>query len=86
MDTTIFSQMHLDFKQAWNISEKLILTVERQRGVLTVLWHNTYMQGDYLEFYMKILQYYAQKGAWMASAAQIFNWWKKNYGATDHDE
>jgi peptidoglycan/xylan/chitin deacetylase (PgdA/CDA1 family) len=80
MDTTLFSQMHLDFEQAWNLTEKLILTVERQRGVLTILWHNTYMQGDYLEFYIKILQYCAQKGAWMASAAQIFNWWKKNYG------
>lgn len=38
------------------------------------------MQGDYLEFYKKILQYCAQKGAWMTSGAQICNWWKKKYG------
>lgn len=80
MDTTLFSHMHLDFKQAWKLTEKLILTTERHRGVLTILWHNTNMQGDYLEFYKKILQYCAQKGAWMTSGAQICNWWKKKYG------
>jgi hypothetical protein len=82
MDTTLFhSQMHLDFKQAWSLTEKLILTVERCRGVLTVLWHNTYMQGEYLEYYKKLLQYCYEKGAWMASGAQICNWWKKKYGS-----
>src|SRR5690606_23726327 len=57
MDTTLFSLMHLDFNQAWKLTEKLIDTVEHYKGVLTILWHNTYMQGDYLEFYRKILRY-----------------------------
>ncbi len=78
MDTTLFhSQMRLDFKQAWTLTERLILTVEQCRGVLTVLWHNTYMQGEYLEFYKKLLKYCSEKGAWMASGAQICNWWKE---------
>jgi hypothetical protein len=62
-NTTLFSQMNLDFNQG-KLMEKLIDTVERHRGVLTVLWHNTYMQGDYLEFYKKILKYCTQKCAW----------------------
>ena len=33
MDTTLFNQIYLDFKQAWNLTEELILTVERHRGV-----------------------------------------------------
>jgi hypothetical protein len=57
----------------------LILTVEHNRGVLTVLWHNTYMQGEYLEFYKKLLQYCSEKDAWMAPGAQICDWWNKEY-------
>lgn len=78
MDTTLFNQMHLDFNQAWKLTEKLIDTVEFHRGVLTVLWHNTYMQGDYLEFYKKILQCCTEKGAWAASGAEVYRWWKNN--------
>jgi hypothetical protein len=79
MDTTLFSLMHLDLNQAWKLTEKLIDTVERYKGVLTILWHNTYMQGDYLEFYRKILQYCTQKNAWLASGAEICSWWKEKY-------
>jgi peptidoglycan/xylan/chitin deacetylase (PgdA/CDA1 family) len=79
MDTTLFSQMHLDFDEAWKLTEKLILTVESYRGVLTILWHNTYMQGEYLDFYKKILQYCAQKNAWMTSGAEVCSLWKKKY-------
>ncbi|AKB76715.1 hypothetical protein MSHOH_0232 [Methanosarcina horonobensis HB-1 = JCM 15518] len=80
MDTTLFqSQMRLDFEHAWALTEMLILTVERCRGVLTVLWHNTYMQGEYLVFYKKLLQHCSEKGAWMAPGIQICNWWKEEY-------
>jgi len=79
MDTTLFSQMHLNFNQAWKLTEKLIDTVENYKGVLTILWHNTYMQGDYLEFYKRILEYCTQKNAWMTSGAEIYRWWKENY-------
>lgn len=78
MDATLFNHMHLDFQQAWELTERLILTGERQRGVITILWHNTYMHGDYLEFYKKILQFCAKKNAWMTSGDQIHNWWQKN--------
>lgn len=79
MDTTLFTHMNLDFKEAWKLTEKIILTTERYRGVLTILWHNTNMQGDYLEFYKKIMQYCSQKDAWMTSGVQICDWWKKEY-------
>jgi peptidoglycan/xylan/chitin deacetylase (PgdA/CDA1 family) len=86
MDTTLFSHMNLDLKEAWKLTEKIILTTESYRGVLTILWHNTNMQGDYLEFYKKILQYCAQKDAWMTSGVQIYDWWKKQYINYGQDE
>ena len=46
MYTVLFSHMHFDSKQAWKLMEKLILTTENRRGILTVLWHNN-MQEDY---------------------------------------
>jgi len=80
IDTTLFNQMHLDFNQAWKLTEKLIDTVEF-RGVLMVLWYNIYQgnypegnypegnypEGDYLEFYKKRFQCCAEKDGWTAS-------------------
>jgi len=37
IDTILFSQMYIDFKQAWELTEKLIFTVENHRRVLTII-------------------------------------------------
>ncbi len=60
-------------KNAWNITKHLIDTVEKYCGVITILWHNTYMVDENLRFYEKILKYCHGKNAWMPCGEDIFN-------------
>lgn len=78
MDRTLFDYMKLDLDGAWAITKKLLDNTKRARGVATVLWHNTYMIGDYLRFYKKILKYGSIEGAWMTSGEEICDWWKRS--------
>lgn len=78
MDCTLFNDyMRLDFKKAWELTKQLIDTVENYNGVITILWHNTYMQGNNLRFYEQILKY-CHKTACITSGEEIHNWWNKN--------
>jgi len=71
MDCTLDSYMRLDAVRAWELTQQLIDVTERCHGVITILWHNTYMEGDRLKFYEKILRHCKEKGAWMASGEEI---------------
>ena len=73
MDRT-FSRdyMRLDFEGAWKLTKLLINRVEQYNGVITILWHNNFMTGEYLKFYEKILKYCSDKNAWMTSGEEIF--------------
>ena len=71
MDNTLDGYMRLDPRKAWEITRQLIDTVEQHRGVFTLLWHNTYMDGERLKFYEKVLSYCHDKGAWMTSGEEI---------------
>lgn len=76
MDRTLLRDyMHLDYKKAWGLTKQLIDTVEKYNGVITILWHNTYMQGDDLKFYEEVLKYCSEKNAWMTSGEEIAKWW-----------
>ncbi len=59
-------------KQALELTEKLIFTVESHRRALTIILHKTSMQEICLRSYITILQYFGQKGIWMASRTQTF--------------
>jgi peptidoglycan/xylan/chitin deacetylase (PgdA/CDA1 family) len=71
MDCTLDQYMRLDDERAWDLTRNLIDTVEKYNGVITILWHNTYMQGKKLKFYEKILKYCHEKRAWMTSGEEI---------------
>ncbi len=73
MDCTLDAYMRLNPGKAWEITRQLIDTVEQYRGVFTLLWHNTYMDGERLKFYEKVLAYCREKGAWMTSGEEIAN-------------
>ena len=75
MDCTLFDYMKLDSKKAWDVTKKLIDTVEKCNGIITILWHNTYMVDEMLKFYEKILKYCYEKEAWMTSGKEICEWW-----------
>ena len=71
MDCTLESYMRLDAGNAWEITHRLIDATKRCHGVITILWHNTYMEGEWLKFYEKIMRYCKEKGAWMVSGEEI---------------
>jgi peptidoglycan/xylan/chitin deacetylase (PgdA/CDA1 family) len=77
MDDTLFKYMKLDMERAWKITKLLIDTVEKYSGVITILWHNTYMVGEMLKFYEKILKHCYEKGGWMTSGEEIWKWRNK---------
>jgi len=77
MDRTLLQYMALNPEQAWAQMERLLATVERLHGVITVLWHNEFMLGTALRFYRKILKYGHDKGAWMTGGEEIEKWWRK---------
>ena len=78
MDDTFEQYMRLDFRRSWEMSKKLIDTVAECHGVITLLWHNYSLLGNQRKFYEKILQYCAEKNAWMTSGEDIANLWNRN--------
>jgi len=73
MDATLDHYMRLDGKNKWECVKMLIDRVAACHGVFTILWHNTSMAGENLEFYEKILQYCNEREAWMTSGSNIIH-------------
>ena len=71
MDATLDNYMKLDKKRAWEITQRLIDTVEKYNGVMTILWHGSKDDGK-LESYERILRYCSEKNAWMTSGEEIW--------------
>ncbi|MDM7920081.1 MAG: polysaccharide deacetylase family protein, partial [Methanosarcina sp.] len=77
MDRTLLeSHMKLDLENAWELTKRLIDIVEKCKGVITILWHNTQMQGENLKFYENVLKYCSDKNAWITSGEEIYNFWE----------
>ena len=75
------------FQDAWAAARRLVDGVEQCGGVITLLWHNTVFGATYQEpmrrMYSKLLQYCSEKGAWLASGEQIWQWGMR-HGYFDH--
>lgn len=71
MDGTLDQYMRLDIGKAWDVIRQLIDTVERYHGVFTLLWHNSYIEGEKLKLFEKVIGYCREKRAWMTSAENI---------------
>ena len=80
MDDTLSYYMKLDIGTSWEMTKRLIDTVERNRGVISLLWHNYILIGEQRKFYEKILKYCAGKDAWMTSGKEISRWFDHNRG------
>lgn len=57
---------------------QLIKQVEKYRGVLTILWHtNIFNKREYpgmQDLYVQIVNEARERGAWIARAADVYNW------------
>ncbi len=82
MDLTLFKYMGLSVEEAWEKCKKLIDTVERLNGVITIIWHNNSFDDIYRKgwgrLYERLLDYCHKKNAWMTSAENITKWVNKN--------
>jgi hypothetical protein len=78
MMNTFDDYMKIDMRRAWEMTKNLIDIVQQYHGVLTVLWHNTDLIGHKRKFYEKLLNYCAEKNAWMTSGQEIATWWNQN--------
>ena len=79
MDGALFGSVK-SFEEAWVITRRLIDTVEKYKGVITLLWHsndfNCAFRDGWIRFSEKILKYCYDKNAWMTSGEDIWRWWK----------
>ncbi len=77
MDCTLLRDyMRLDVEKSWALIKRTLDTVERCNGVVTVIWHNNFMYGKYLDLYKRILDYSYDKNAWLCSADELYEWVK----------
>ena len=76
MDTTLTKYMELSLKEQIENCKKLIDTVEENRGVLSLLWHNDNLEGESLEAYEAILSYASSKNAWLPTSKEMVDYWK----------
>jgi peptidoglycan/xylan/chitin deacetylase (PgdA/CDA1 family) len=79
MDVTVFEYMKQNYITALNSLKKLVDTVEKYNGILTLLWHNNDFscpfRDNWAELYKEILKYCYLKNAWMTSAEEIYQWY-----------
>ena len=82
MDGALFGSVK-SFEEAWEITKRLIDSVEEYNGVLTLLWHsnnfNCTFKENWVKFYMKILEYGYEKNAWITSEEEIYGRWQNEY-------
>jgi hypothetical protein len=85
MDATLFKR---DLVDSWKLIKKIIDEVEKNSGVLTILWHNTTFDeifwGDWAKLYERILRELKERNAWMTTAENIYNHWKKVVSGWEH--
>jgi hypothetical protein len=78
MDRTICDFMSVDPATAWRIAKSLLDTVAAYHGGVTILWHNNCIKDRNFRFYRKILEYCAEKNAWLTSGAELCTWWERH--------
>ncbi|MEO8066908.1 MAG: polysaccharide deacetylase family protein [Flavobacteriales bacterium] len=76
MDAGLFVNMKLDRTTAMDLCKRMIARVKQCNGVLTLLWHNNYFQGDMGRFYDELLGHLKNEGAWLTSSASLLEHWQ----------
>lgn len=81
MDKTLLDYKKIDAEKAFNDIEKIIMTVSKHNGLLTLLWHNEMFDDvgfpGWGALYERILTNLIQRKAWIVKADDIWTWWTK---------
>jgi len=70
--------MRISESKQFEFCKQMIDTVAKNNGVLTLLWHNTQMQGQQGQLYNAILKYAYEQNAWLTTGNEIVDFWKGN--------
>jgi peptidoglycan/xylan/chitin deacetylase (PgdA/CDA1 family) len=77
MDTTLLQK---NKEEAWKEIAEIIDAVEKQGGLLTILFHHSaFNEKDYpgyTDIYKRIINACMQKNAWIVTGKEICTWWK----------
>ncbi|MCD6467512.1 MAG: polysaccharide deacetylase family protein [Methanomicrobia archaeon] len=86
-DIALRSFMKIEPYKSWKIIKYLIDIVEKNRGVLTILWHNwtfslpvscaAWFGKEWTKLYEKILDYGTRKNAWLTNCRKLWEFEKK---------
>jgi hypothetical protein len=69
MDCSFFDYMKLSSESAWDLFIQLVDSVKKTRGVLTILWHNSYHK--HLSFYWRMLEYLQNQNAYFGTGEEF---------------
>jgi hypothetical protein len=74
MDMALFSK-----NDGWGKCKRIIDTVEKLGGVLTILWHSVAFNEnefpDWTNIYKELITLCKKKNAWITTAGEIEEWW-----------
>jgi hypothetical protein len=80
-DVALFYPAYLDLTQreAWDRCEKVINQCRDASGLVTILWHMRSLAPERLwgGFYKKLLERFRQDGAWVGTAGQTAEWFRR---------
>ena len=81
MDTPLFAQKN----DIWGRCLGLLDTVQKQSGVLTLLWHHAvFNEREYpgwIGLYETIIKESQARNGWIASGKEISDWWRRRDSA-----
>jgi peptidoglycan/xylan/chitin deacetylase (PgdA/CDA1 family) len=83
MDTAFFKYMDADAQEAFEWIKLLVKKVEKVRGVITLLWHNSTFDelahGDYAKLYKALLRYFKEQEAWLTNCEELYEYWIETF-------
>jgi hypothetical protein len=79
MDVTFFKYMGLNVENAFKVFKKIQAEVQQLNGVLTIVWHNNCLTGEYRQLYdMVVAEVLKTDDAWITTSLEMTNWWKEH--------
>jgi hypothetical protein len=75
MDATVLFNMRLKEDEAWDLFIQVLGEVRACGGVMTLLWHNNYMDAARRKFYERMLDRLASEKPWFCTGSQLVEHW-----------
>jgi hypothetical protein len=71
MDCSFFDYMRLSEESAWSLFLYLVSQVKAVNGILTILWHNSYIKK--IDFYWRMLEYLKSQNCYFGTSIEFAN-------------